>query len=570
MADETYYSLLEISETASAAEIKTAYLRIVREVHPDRLANAPSYWQRQAEEKTKEINEAYTVLSNREKRCLYDAQLASYRGSRTSANGNSQSSAPRSPSSTPQGSQTTSGPQSTSGGKQQPAQQSRSSSSSSSSSSQQHQAARNSAPPPYAASQSYKPPRAPALNGGQRSFIALIGGILAYRVAGAFWNSSSIGAAVFFFLLATALLFGIACLYQQGIAKLFTAVGLSRPRNQLWASIGMIAFLLAIGKTNNLRSSVSAPQHLSPQKGLALEELRKIVNEVEPTANRNANEQILDKYGNPAPTATYHISDGTAYCEDWTLAANRKWQLHVEKCDLPVPPQLHQQKQQHKSTRDELRKMIEPPPQEVAYGPYINLAAQSKHSEAENVTQPASSAPQETQTSAIAPRQQTLIASAPTSEPITSLLGRSSFAGKMAWVSCSGLDSRSSLLLFENENPSTTVGSVKCGAQVTIQQDDNELHWSRVSTTRGVTGWIGQRYLETNVAPPDPNHLRSSIDCSILPGRESLYLSTLDNRATDEKIACGVAVKILGRLNGLYNISTADGQEGWIQSKYVK
>ena len=70
MADETYYSLLEISETASAVEIKTAYLRLIREVHPDRLANAPAYWQRQAEEKAKEINEAYANLSNREKATL--------------------------------------------------------------------------------------------------------------------------------------------------------------------------------------------------------------------------------------------------------------------------------------------------------------------------------------------------------------------------------------------------------------------------------------------------------------------------------------------------------------------
>lgn len=95
MADETYYSLLEISETASAAEIKAAYLRLIREVHPDRLANAPAYWQRQAEEKSKEINEAYTVLSNREKRRLYDAQLTSYRGSRQTASGRPASPPPR-------------------------------------------------------------------------------------------------------------------------------------------------------------------------------------------------------------------------------------------------------------------------------------------------------------------------------------------------------------------------------------------------------------------------------------------------------------------------------------------
>jgi curved DNA-binding protein CbpA len=40
MSNETYYSLLGISETATSAEIKAAFLRLIREVHPDRLANA--------------------------------------------------------------------------------------------------------------------------------------------------------------------------------------------------------------------------------------------------------------------------------------------------------------------------------------------------------------------------------------------------------------------------------------------------------------------------------------------------------------------------------------------------
>ena len=87
MADETYYSILEVSEVATAAEIKSAYIRVIRDVHPDRLANAPAYWQRQAEEKAKEVNEAYAVLSDREKRRLYDAQLASYRGTQGTNSG---------------------------------------------------------------------------------------------------------------------------------------------------------------------------------------------------------------------------------------------------------------------------------------------------------------------------------------------------------------------------------------------------------------------------------------------------------------------------------------------------
>ena len=85
MANERHYSLLGISETATTAQIKTAYLAIIREVHPDRIANAPAYWRRQAEEKCKEINEAYSVLSSDEKRRLYDAEVASCRGSGATA-----------------------------------------------------------------------------------------------------------------------------------------------------------------------------------------------------------------------------------------------------------------------------------------------------------------------------------------------------------------------------------------------------------------------------------------------------------------------------------------------------
>lgn len=79
MGDETYYTVLNVKETASSAEIKTAYHDLIKQVHPDTITNAAPYLRRIAEEKAKEITEAYTVLSNSSKRRDYDRQLAEYR-----------------------------------------------------------------------------------------------------------------------------------------------------------------------------------------------------------------------------------------------------------------------------------------------------------------------------------------------------------------------------------------------------------------------------------------------------------------------------------------------------------
>jgi hypothetical protein len=76
---ETYYTVLGVPETASSAQIKAAFRDLVRQVHPDSVPNASPYWKRAAEEKTKEINEAYSVLSNQSKRREYDRLLAESR-----------------------------------------------------------------------------------------------------------------------------------------------------------------------------------------------------------------------------------------------------------------------------------------------------------------------------------------------------------------------------------------------------------------------------------------------------------------------------------------------------------
>lgn len=62
-----YYQTLKVSKTATQDEIKKAYRKLAREYHPDVNPDDPT-----AEEKFKDINEAYQVLSDEEKRKKYD------------------------------------------------------------------------------------------------------------------------------------------------------------------------------------------------------------------------------------------------------------------------------------------------------------------------------------------------------------------------------------------------------------------------------------------------------------------------------------------------------------------
>jgi len=79
MSDDTYYTVLNVPETASLSEIKGAYHDLIRQVHPDTISNLAPYLRHIAEEKAKEITEAYSVLSSSNKRQEYDEQLAAYR-----------------------------------------------------------------------------------------------------------------------------------------------------------------------------------------------------------------------------------------------------------------------------------------------------------------------------------------------------------------------------------------------------------------------------------------------------------------------------------------------------------
>ena len=66
MAAQNYYEILGVKRTASADEIQRAYRKLAMQYHPDRNSAED------AEERFKEVNSAYEVLSDPDKRARYD------------------------------------------------------------------------------------------------------------------------------------------------------------------------------------------------------------------------------------------------------------------------------------------------------------------------------------------------------------------------------------------------------------------------------------------------------------------------------------------------------------------
>jgi len=62
-----YYEILDVSRVATYEEIKAKYRKLALKYHPDRNAG-----DKEAEQKFKQINEAYQVLSDEQKRSIYD------------------------------------------------------------------------------------------------------------------------------------------------------------------------------------------------------------------------------------------------------------------------------------------------------------------------------------------------------------------------------------------------------------------------------------------------------------------------------------------------------------------
>src|ERR1700734_2617065 len=67
MAKQDYYATLGVAREANAEDLKKAYRKLAMQHHPDRNPG-----DKQAEAKFKEINEAYDILKDEQKRAAYD------------------------------------------------------------------------------------------------------------------------------------------------------------------------------------------------------------------------------------------------------------------------------------------------------------------------------------------------------------------------------------------------------------------------------------------------------------------------------------------------------------------
>lgn len=67
LANRDFYKILNIKKSATTNEVKKAYRKLAKELHPDKNKDDPN-----ASEKFSDLSSAYEVLSDEDKRKLYD------------------------------------------------------------------------------------------------------------------------------------------------------------------------------------------------------------------------------------------------------------------------------------------------------------------------------------------------------------------------------------------------------------------------------------------------------------------------------------------------------------------
>jgi curved DNA-binding protein CbpA len=75
-SERTLYQTMGVSPAAPSSEIREAYLRLARTLHPDRYADGSPGERRLAERRMREVNAAWAVLGRPESRRSYDAELS--------------------------------------------------------------------------------------------------------------------------------------------------------------------------------------------------------------------------------------------------------------------------------------------------------------------------------------------------------------------------------------------------------------------------------------------------------------------------------------------------------------
>ena len=84
--EKSFYQILGVSESATLAQIRSAYLAKARKLHPDNFQNSSDLELAKSEESMRQINQAWSALSNNVRRANYDKKLQNGKEDRTSRN----------------------------------------------------------------------------------------------------------------------------------------------------------------------------------------------------------------------------------------------------------------------------------------------------------------------------------------------------------------------------------------------------------------------------------------------------------------------------------------------------